>query len=112
MCEFCTQHGEGKKWYLQAKNYEQEVLRGATRRGMADNLERREENQVNRYIEREKQVASGFETARAMAISQGEQQRKLILGQIVPLEDALQILDLSTSVVLNPPSKNLIRPHW
>ena len=26
MCEFCTKHGEGKKWYLQMKNYAGELL--------------------------------------------------------------------------------------
>jgi ferredoxin len=26
MCEFCTEHGEGKKWYLQMKNYAPELL--------------------------------------------------------------------------------------
>jgi len=26
MCEFCTKHGEGKKWYLQMKNYAEELL--------------------------------------------------------------------------------------
>jgi NAD-dependent dihydropyrimidine dehydrogenase PreA subunit len=26
MCEFCIQHGEGKQWYLQMKNYSQELL--------------------------------------------------------------------------------------
>ena len=26
MCEFCTEHGEGKKWYLQMKNYSEELL--------------------------------------------------------------------------------------
>ncbi len=26
MCEFCTQHGEGKQWYLQMKNYSNELL--------------------------------------------------------------------------------------
>lgn len=25
MCEFCKEHGEGKKWYLQAKNYRREL---------------------------------------------------------------------------------------
>jgi ferredoxin len=27
MCEFCTKHGEGKKWYLEMKNYSRELLR-------------------------------------------------------------------------------------
>jgi ferredoxin len=26
MCEFCTEHGEGKKWYFQMKNYAHELL--------------------------------------------------------------------------------------
>ena len=26
MCEFCIQHGEGKQWYLQMKNYSRELL--------------------------------------------------------------------------------------
>jgi len=26
MCEFCTEHGEGKKWYLQMGNYAEELL--------------------------------------------------------------------------------------
>jgi ferredoxin len=26
MCEFCHEHGEGKKWYLQMKNYSEELL--------------------------------------------------------------------------------------
>jgi ferredoxin len=26
MCEFCLEHGEGKKWYLQMKNYSEELV--------------------------------------------------------------------------------------
>lgn len=26
MCEFCTKHGEGKKWYLQMKRYSEDVV--------------------------------------------------------------------------------------
>jgi len=26
MCEFCTAHGEGQKWYLQMRNYQEELL--------------------------------------------------------------------------------------
>ena len=26
MCKFCTEHGEGKKWYLEIKNYADELL--------------------------------------------------------------------------------------
>ena len=32
MCEFCHQHGEGKKWYLNAKNYADDLLSDIKRR--------------------------------------------------------------------------------
>jgi hypothetical protein len=32
MCEFCHTHGESKKWYLQAKNYCDDLLSDALRR--------------------------------------------------------------------------------
>src|SRR4030042_777363 len=32
MCEFCHQHGEGEKWYLQAKNYSDDLLHDLKRR--------------------------------------------------------------------------------
>ena len=32
MCEFCTKHGEGEKWYLQAKNYSDDLLSDVRRR--------------------------------------------------------------------------------
>jgi hypothetical protein len=31
MCEFCTQHGEGKKWYLNANNYSADLLSDPSR---------------------------------------------------------------------------------
>ena len=35
MCEFCTQHGEGKKWYLAMENYSIELLDQSNRRKYA-----------------------------------------------------------------------------
>lgn len=32
MCEFCTKHGEGKKWYLNVKNYSDELLNDVKRK--------------------------------------------------------------------------------
>lgn len=34
MCESCTKHGEGKKWYLQAKNYSDDLLADTMRRSV------------------------------------------------------------------------------
>ena len=35
MCEFCTQHGEGEKWYLTMENYSHELLDQHERRQYA-----------------------------------------------------------------------------
>jgi ferredoxin len=32
MCEFCVKHGDGKKWYLEAKNYSEDLLSDLRRR--------------------------------------------------------------------------------
>ena len=43
MCQFCVEHGEGKKWYLQAKNYSEELINEERQRFMTDffeNIER------------------------------------------------------------------------
>jgi len=32
MCEFCYKHGEGKKWYLQAENYSEDLMSDLRRR--------------------------------------------------------------------------------
>ena len=32
MCQFCHKHGEGKKWYLQAQNYSEDLLSDLKRR--------------------------------------------------------------------------------
>ncbi len=36
MCEFCQEHGEGRKWYLNAKNYAEDLLSDARRRRFWD----------------------------------------------------------------------------
>lgn len=37
MCEFCVKHGEGKKWYLNIKNYSYDLLSDASRKAFAKN---------------------------------------------------------------------------
>jgi hypothetical protein len=32
MCEFCHKHGEGRKWYLEARNYGEDLLSDVRRR--------------------------------------------------------------------------------
>jgi Pyruvate/2-oxoacid:ferredoxin oxidoreductase delta subunit len=103
MCEFCHQHGDGKKWYLQAENYSEELL---------DNLERR------RYMEsfsklgkvQGAEIEAGFQKAmQSPAWLRGliyyfreKRQRRDHFGQVVPIEDLAQVMDLAASIVRIP----------
>ncbi len=107
MCEFCTKHGEGKTWYLQMKNYSQE-LRSAK-------------------LSPAQRKASGFETRsewldaffRGFVLGEGRggeekparpltedaiTRRQMIVhfGQIIPLKDVEEILDVMTSITRVP----------
>lgn len=103
MCQFCVQHGEGKRWYLQASNYAFDL---------DSDLARRE------YV---LEFVRGFNEMRSTAIAAGEVLGKLPapvgrlgkraisknmekshFGQPLPLEDVEQVLDLATSITVIP----------
>lgn len=103
MCQFCVEHGEGKRWYLQAQNYAADL---------DSDLERRA------YIV---DFIQGFDVMRARAVTAGETLRKLPrpvtrlgkrlisrnmqrdhFGQPLPIEDVEQVLDLATSITVIP----------
>ena len=85
MCEFCHQHGDGKKWYLKAEHYSEELL---------NNLERR------RYLQdfsklgnlQGAQVEAGFQKAmrspawlrKLIYYFREKRQRRDHFGQVVP----------------------------
>jgi len=103
MCQFCVEHGEGKRWYLQARNYAFDL---------DSDLKRRE------YVV---DFVSGFDEMRANAIAFGELFRKLPkplgdlgrsiasrrmqpvhFGQPVPLEECEKVLEIASSITVIP----------
>ena len=103
MCQFCVEHGEGKRWYLEASNYAFDLDSDVRRRGYIVDFVR------------------GFDEMRARAITAGKvarnlpapvarlgkqvisrHQQKVHFGQPVPLEDCEQILDIATSITVIP----------
>ena len=103
MCQFCVEHGEGKRWYLSARNYAFDLESDLARRSYIIDFVR------------------GFDAMRTKAIAAGEtirrvpaplarlgkdaisrHQRKVHFGQPVPLEDCEQILGLATSITVIP----------
>ena len=102
MCEFCIEHGEGKKWYLQAKNYSEELWNEERRRFVADFFEKFEENVVTTFGALDKLMVSDPDAAKAMFPAVVEQYKKEHWGQVVPLEEIEQILDMMVNIVRLP----------
>jgi ferredoxin len=100
MCEFCHQHGEGRKWYLEARNYSEDLLADARRRKF-----------IQQFADPEHGIASGgdggFDRLRkAPAFIRGllgrlitRKMKKVHFGQVVPLEDVAQIFGFVNSIV-------------
>src|SRR5512138_3043546 len=99
MCEFCHQHGEGKKWYLNASNYAEDLLSDLRRRRF-----------ITRMFEEPEHLNKGERALKAIDILPDflwknvrtkitARQKVRHFGQVVPLEDIERILTLTASVV-------------
>ncbi|MHC4743535.1 MAG: 4Fe-4S dicluster domain-containing protein [Planctomycetota bacterium] len=114
MCEFCTKHGEGKKWYLQMKNYSQELLHeelSARQQGIVDAETRLEWN--NRFWRGFVMPAMSGEqpSVRPFTEPPGDEpaEREIVehcrvqhFGQVIPIEDAEKVIDMVDSVTRIP----------
>lgn len=98
MCEFCTQHGEGKKWYLAMENY---------------SIELSDQNNRRKFTA---EFLNGFHTRVPQDIQQLDRIRKTPLmklakpiltriqkrdhyGQVVPMEDVEKIFEMVQGVI-------------
>jgi len=99
MCEFCHKHGEGKKWYLNAKNYAEDLLNDLGRR-----------RYITRFFENPERLAKGERALTALDFFPNflwkgirtkitEKHKIKHFGQVVPIEDIERILVMTTSVV-------------
>ena len=100
MCKFCLEHGEGKKWYLQSKNYAEELLneeRKALFKGMLVDYEK---SLADMVVPLGQGLAKDPATTRSVLIPTIEQQLEAIHhGQVILLEEAQQVMDIATNVV-------------
>jgi ferredoxin len=120
MCEFCTEHGEGKKWYLQMKNYAAELLYeelSSTQKDVVGATTRFEWN--NRFwkgfvlpaisgISKAPEVSQ--DTQPVVSSREGRPSEDAIIthrkiehfGQILPIEDVEKVIDLVDSITRMP----------
>lgn len=102
MCEFCIQHGEGKKWYLQAKNYSQELVNEERKQFMTRFWEGFEDVVVKDMSEMDRLIATNSPQTEAVRKSLVTKYKKEHYGQVVPLEEVEQIFDMSLAIVRVP----------
>jgi len=102
MCEFCTEHGEGKAWYLTMKNYSQELLsldgRSEHIREFFKDFEARTARSLS-TLDKIQALPFVPEIVSRIAV---KRQKKSHFGQVVPIEDVDRILDEITSIVRIP----------
>ena len=102
MCEFCLKHGEGEKWYLQAKNYSDDLLSDVRRRrfieGFADSEAiAREAARGFGQMDRLKKAPRFIRDMVKRNVTR--KMKKVHFGQVVPIEEIEQIFGFTNSIV-------------
>jgi NAD-dependent dihydropyrimidine dehydrogenase PreA subunit len=101
MCEFCTQHGEGKKWYLNMENYAQDLLEQDGRRAYMTKFL----NTFEQRVPSEMAPVDAFSRtllARPMYWYLTKTQKKSHFGQVVVIEEVAEIFKLVEGVIRLP----------
>jgi len=98
MCEFCHQHGEGKKWYLQAKNYSDDLLSDVRRRKfIEDFISHPEELAATAQGFDRLSKAPGFVRSVVSRMITRKMKKKHF-GQVVPIEEIEEIFGFLNSI--------------
>ena len=102
MCEFCIKHGEGKIWYLQAKNYSLDLLSDLRRRKWIDKFLINVESDMAKLaiLDRLRERSSILYGLAKRFLTR--KLKKEHFGQVVPLEDAERIFDITNTIVRVP----------
>jgi ferredoxin len=103
MCTFCVQHGDGKRWYLNAANYAADLESDLRRRRFMVDF-------VQGFERSRKSIKVGLGALRLMprplrghlAERASRAQQVEHFGQPVPLEDCEKILELATHITRLP----------
>ena len=103
MCEFCTKHGEGKKWYLQAKNYGLDLASDLRRKKLISNffqvIDETGEKSLNQM---KKLKAAPWIIQSLVSRNITRKYKKEQFGQVVPMEDVEKIFEIINSIVRLP----------
>lgn len=99
MCEFCTKHGEGKKWYEVMENYSKELLTDTARQTYIEHFVKNIRSHANSNINKLEWSKRKLPIAYSFIKKIGTIGMKYNhYGQVVPLEDAENIVEMVQSI--------------
>lgn len=103
MCRFCTQHGDGKVWYLEAENYIADLESDLARRGYLIDFVQGFDSMRSKALVGARLLDIAPRPLREAATRRLEARQQLHhYGQPVPIEECERILTLATSIVRLP----------
>jgi ferredoxin len=105
LCEFCIQHGEGEKWYLQAKNYSDDLLSDVRRRKFIEEFTapealKRSLDGFTKRSERLEKLPRFIRSIVSRLVTR--KMKKIHFGQVVPIEEIAQIFEFTNGIVRVP----------
>lgn len=103
MCQFCVEHGEGERWYLQARNYAFDLESDLKRRDyivdFISDFSRTRESALA-WMERAGRLPQPIQRLGKTAMSRHMQ--RVHYGQVLPVEECEKVLGLATSITVIP----------
>ncbi|MBN1433545.1 hypothetical protein JW921_02225, partial [Candidatus Fermentibacterales bacterium] len=118
MCEFCTRHAEGRKWYLEMRHYSKELLHQELTAGQREAVRAGTRLEwANRFWEgfvmpailgvrpstRSDAAETGLQPVlRTFAARTDEECMLEHYGQVLPLEDVHRVLEIVDSITRMP----------
>lgn len=103
MCEFCKEHGEGKKWYLNIKNYALDLLNDIKRKKHIEHFNYEMIEKGQKSISKMEHIFGKTKKPPSFLKNIFRQRIKpLHYGQVIPVEDVRKILEMTSSIVRLP----------
>ncbi len=103
MCEFCHKHGDGRKWYLEAKNYSKDLLRDIERKKFLQEFVQYAVDEGRKLPEKFDQFRRAPRIIKWFVKRRTERwMKKMHYGQVVPLEDLEAVFGIVNSIVRVP----------
>lgn len=103
LCEFCTKHGEGKKWYEVMDNYSKELLADPARqryiKDFVPNFRSHAYTNLKKLEWGRNKLPLAYRFIRKIVTINAKSNH---YGQVVPLEDALGIVEMTQSITRIP----------